>query len=400
MWNLMVVEDEAIVRMGLRSMIPWEQYDIYWAVEASNGLEALKLFEERDVDIVITDIRMPRMSGLELTRKLRENHPEIAVVLLTSFDDFAYMKEAIKLGVIDYIHKPTMSKDEIADALNKAISHLTKTRKDKSASDNTVKVLTGRERSHFLLSMLDKYTFPVDWEVTWKLFSLPIFETGYSLVIFRLILSETPRDEDIQMKDSLFYSVKHFIEEYISHDWNGAICTRGTREIIWLCPQHENVEESMRDYIHRMLGKLENRLHTNVSYTFSQTKYSMDKLPNAYMESLLQFPLRDEARSTFIRLAKQYIDANFFSEISLMKVAEELHVSHSYLSRQFMKETGENFVDFVTRKRMIHAKKLLRETTMKVYEISTEVGYKNQHYFTRLFKENVGITPLEYRKHG
>lgn len=107
MIKLLIVEDEWLVREGLKHTIAWNELDCELVGEAENGVEALEILKKQEVDIVLTDIRMPGMDGLELARHVVENYPEIEIVFLTGFDEFSYAQTALKLGSADYILKPT-----------------------------------------------------------------------------------------------------------------------------------------------------------------------------------------------------------------------------------------------------------------------------------------------------
>ncbi len=111
MYKLLLVDDEEEVRQGIRDKIDWNKFGFTVIGEAENGREALDLIEEKLPDIVLTDINMPFMDGLELTSQIRNNYPTVKVVILTGFDDFKFAQAAIKYGVSDYILKPVLPKD-------------------------------------------------------------------------------------------------------------------------------------------------------------------------------------------------------------------------------------------------------------------------------------------------
>lgn len=115
--NVLVVDDEPIIRQGLRELVDWEQHGFTYAGDAEDGMEACELLEALHIDIVITDLIMPRMDGLALIRKLKECSRPISAVVLSCMDDFTYVKEAMKLGAKDYILKPTMEPESLIDIL-------------------------------------------------------------------------------------------------------------------------------------------------------------------------------------------------------------------------------------------------------------------------------------------
>nr|WP_275983808.1 response regulator [Paenibacillus hamazuiensis] len=128
----MIVDDEPIVRLGLSTLIEWERHGFALAGTAADGVEAWKRIETEAVDIVVTDILMPRMDGLELVRKLKESSTDVAVVVLSCLDDFVYVKEAMKLGARDYILKPTMEPEELLAILLEAKEALARQRQEQA----------------------------------------------------------------------------------------------------------------------------------------------------------------------------------------------------------------------------------------------------------------------------
>ncbi|RKM58840.1 response regulator [Butyrivibrio sp. CB08] len=106
MTKVMIVDDEKYVRMGIKSDTDWALIGCEVVGEASNGLEALEVAEETRPDLVISDIRMPKMDGIELAEKLIEKFPNIKVIFLTAYNEFEYARQAVRIGVSDYLLKP------------------------------------------------------------------------------------------------------------------------------------------------------------------------------------------------------------------------------------------------------------------------------------------------------
>ncbi|MFP4662248.1 MAG: response regulator [Halanaerobiales bacterium] len=111
MIRVLIVDDEKIVRKGIISLMPWEKYNMKVVGEAANGKKALDFITNNSVDLLITDITMPLMTGIELIKIIKENYHQIAVVLLTCHQSFEYAKEAINAGVIDYIVKTQLEEE-------------------------------------------------------------------------------------------------------------------------------------------------------------------------------------------------------------------------------------------------------------------------------------------------
>lgn len=119
MLNVLLVDDEFIVRQGLKAMINWDDYKMNVLLEANNGKDALALLEEHQIDVIVTDIRMPLMDGIELTRKAKESYPDMKVMLLTCYDDFEYVQEAVALGASGYLLKTDLEGGSLEKQLQK-----------------------------------------------------------------------------------------------------------------------------------------------------------------------------------------------------------------------------------------------------------------------------------------
>ena len=128
MYSIMIVEDEYLVRQGIASLVNYEQFGMQVIAQAENGIEAWQKFQQNPADVLLTDINMPQMNGLELAKLVREQAPSCHIVFLTGYDDFDYARTAIKLGADDYLLKP-FSKDDVEDMLAKLRTKLDEERK-------------------------------------------------------------------------------------------------------------------------------------------------------------------------------------------------------------------------------------------------------------------------------
>ena len=128
MYSIMIVEDEYLVRQGIASLVNYEQFGMQVIAQAENGREAWQKFQKNPADILLTDINMPQMNGLELAKLVRDQAPKCHIVFLTGYDDFDYARTAIKLRADDYLLKP-FSKDDVEEMLAKVQTKLDKERK-------------------------------------------------------------------------------------------------------------------------------------------------------------------------------------------------------------------------------------------------------------------------------
>ncbi|WP_248926818.1 helix-turn-helix domain-containing protein [Paenibacillus hamazuiensis] len=147
MYKIMIVEDEWLVREGLKMTIPWEQMGFELAGEASDGLAALDLLGELSPDVVLTDIRMPALDGIGLAEKVAERLPFTKIVFLTGFDDFAYAQKAVKLGAADFVLKPT-NPDELQHVFGRVRAKLDRERPYRAQAERDLRE-QGRESGGF-----------------------------------------------------------------------------------------------------------------------------------------------------------------------------------------------------------------------------------------------------------
>lgn len=389
MWNLLVVEDEAIVRIGLRVMLDWEALGIAWKAEAANGTEALRAALQEDIHIVMTDIRMPGMDGLELARRLKEQAPHIQIIFFSSFDDFPYVKEAVKLGAVDYLHKPTMEEAEIEAALRKAAVNL-----EQTAAAPAVPLAEDREA--FLLKLLEEDNAAGSAEADWNRYDPDsLYSSGLRLILIR---PEQENEDGAEANpSSSFISFRYFVEEHAARQSGGLILAR-ERELIWLLPGGAGAgmpkpSDEELEQLDRELGKL---LNIRMVYARSEPFVSILDLRLAYRQAA-ELLCAGGRVGGIVRMAMRFVEEHLLEEVTLSKTADHIHVSVSHLSRIFLKETGRHFSEYVTAKKIERAKQLLRDSNLKVYEIAEELGYANPHYFGKLFKEVTGYTPVEYR---
>ena len=118
MYNVMLVDDEIYMLNGLKHIINWEAYGFEIVGTASNGLKALELSKTLDIDIILTDVKMPKMNGLELIHALKEAKPHIKFIILSGYNDFDYVKEALQLGIENYLLKPINEEELLQTLIN------------------------------------------------------------------------------------------------------------------------------------------------------------------------------------------------------------------------------------------------------------------------------------------
>lgn len=529
MYKVMIVDDEMLARVGIKSLIRWEENGFIVAGEAENGRKAYEWLMDNPVDIVITDIKMPIMNGIELISNVRKHYPDIKFLVLSSFDDFEYVREALKNGAEDYFIKLQMNPEELLDQLKKIAEKLDhenvqkkQERNDRIRAkeisllrDNFFKDLVygwihteveyhqrmreaelalpeglrvslmfqtdgmeiyeryGEDEIHLLnyailnilneISSDQKYSFPLSIQA--KEFIVLYFAPSHIAEI------EDALEQAYQLADTIKEALKKYLNfsvciavsepvttfldikqsyrqalEALSFRYSYAGGTTilyreiksltGTLEATDIAKEIRNLELYLGrrednnvikviEHIKHLLGSLNghslnslkvycapipfllsSRWGEDASSWMDGHLKRMDKWSvrtdiikwlETIQEEWIQGMGTISDSSRLIHSAMRFIQKNYSNSVTLESVAEYLKLSPSYLSNLFKKETGQNFIDYLTNIRVEQAKILLRTTELKIYEVGHKVGYENEHYFSRVFKKVVGCSPFHYK---
>ena len=122
--KVLVIDDEFIIRQGMKHMIDWEKEGFQIVGEANNGQEGLEMIEMLKPNIVLADIVMPVIDGMELSKRVHNKHPDIQIIILSGYDKFEYVKSTLLYGAVDYILKPELNPKELLNALKKAADRI------------------------------------------------------------------------------------------------------------------------------------------------------------------------------------------------------------------------------------------------------------------------------------
>lgn len=541
MISVFLVEDEIVMREGIRSNINWSAEGYKFVGEAGDGELAYPMIRDLKPDIVITDIRMPFMDGLELSRLIKKELPSTRIIILSGYDDFQYAREAISIGVTDYLLKP-ISGAQLLEAIGKVsdgikaeqdqLRFMERYKKEREENRILEKRVLFRQLVAGALSMPEILN-------KGKALGINLAAGAYGIVMFQIKVSDESRgegqitesySESIEKITSVIrdkYNSKEGIQVYeqlggvfvflvlgrdrqetadsmdgllgdledMMSDKSGINYYAGTGCVVDRIREvGRSYESASKAFAHRFLydssrvfdghcntdqaaesapinmdeidiGKLDRRIVTSFlnngsseellhfvedfvdntgkgnfqSLIFRQyisvdlyftvvsflesIGYSRDeiteKLGNIgdgqssqvdtektkdYIHDILSKALEmrdkvcDSRYSSLINSARSYIYDHYSDEdISLNQVAASVNISPNHFSSVFKKETGETFIEFLTRVRMDKAKELLETTDLKAQEIGYKIGYRDPHYFSYIFKKTQNITPRQYR---
>lgn len=335
MFKVIVVDDEAMIRTGISSFIDDSDLDFKVVRTFKDGDEAIEYLETNDVDLVITDIKMVNVSGIEIAHYIYKNKPYIKVILLSGYADFEYAKAAIKYNVEEYITKPTSFTD----------------------------------LKNSLMRIRDALSAPKKGDINAFLDNIK--------QLYADILSGSMEDASATFK--LLLDSNNHGNEYLGQ---------------YACNLFEIISDHLAANVKIQIrsDKLDIKRLPELSTYDEIYDFSMQLLRNI----VNQITIKDEKpQDIVVSKLIQFIREHFSENISLQDAAEKVFFNPAYCSRFFKKQTGKNFSDYLLQVRMEHAAELLKENK-KITDISRECGYSSSGYFSRIFKEYYGCTPSDY----
>ena len=537
--KVFLVEDEMVIRRGIKNSIDWEKEGYIFCGEASDGELAYPMIIKEKPDILITDIRMPFMDGLELCKLVKKELPNIKILILSGYDEFDYAKEAIRLGVTEYLLKP-ISSGKLLEALNGVSESIRREKEDKDLVRKYMEEMrenTEHEKQKFFEQMIAGNLSMADALETGKKYEMNLSAGMYNLLLFRFTLGEENRKSG-ELLGEAEYAIEKLTErlEYVFEfqrgveGWAFLLMADNEEQMSERVKElSKDMEEIMKNYstiayfggigqpvarlreleesfreaeralaarftmeLNRIISVEDIRMAQNVDTLddieitsfgeIEKTRTMLEKflnngaedeidefvdvyineLPEENLKSVLmrQYIIMDayivmmsfcekiegiegemqaqseelknsmktiqtleeiknyirmllkkiigvrdtisgRRYSDIIEIAKDQIRKTYMSdEISLNTIAAEVGMSPSYFSSIFSKEMGKTFVEYLTEIRMDRAKELLMCSSMKTSEIGYEVGYKDPHYFSYIFKKTQNCTPKEFRARG
>ena len=458
-YKVILVDDEVEVIDVMKKKIRWNDLGFDVVGSATNGVKALELVEKLQPDVVLTDIKMPYMDGLELARKLNRDYPNIYIMLCTGFDEFEYAKEAVHLEIKEYMLKP-ISATELSESLMKLKTTLDREREEKlnvkKLEDYFQEVLP-KLQSNFFISLIegrvreeDYERFLLDYRVdmkgplfccwAWRIIGAAV-TAGIGTVcnnLYDISISYEGAREAVSYR--VLYGTKRAINiaEIVPKESKKAVPLEETKMQELFRAIHVGDQEKIRKEAIKETEKLHKNAATISQYNLATMEIvsgffkfcannSMDfneisgNVQNLYervtqfdensmtnwiinMSTAISEKLRSTRNSTSRRIitdAQNIVKDRYMEpDLSLDDVCADLGVSNSYFSSSFKKETGQSFVSYLTDYRMDRAEELVLNTDEKSYKIAEKVGYQDANYFSYVFKKKFGVSPSKYRASG
>ena len=521
MYKLLVADDEYWTREKIRNMLNWEEYQISFMDPAQDGEEVLQIVKEDKPDILITDINMPFVNGVDLVRRIKKEYSDIVVFVISGYDDFEYVKQTLMDGAINYLLKP-VARIDLVGALSRALEIISEKEENEKQIVKTASLIQDREMSllvekensvipainflnerndmvgnsmmlvkiHELQELMGKYAYDLNY-LSYSVKKLIKQITGMeNLLIFNyiyrsnefLIVTETEVSEQRHMAIKILNALKELTEspvtiavsepsysiESLHNAYVQSISVLMARPFkkenaILFCQQEGGI--TSRDVKNHMTQELEWQLRgilkngnkkaimdflrdvvglascEGKDWKYIEVKQIVKKISNIFsdvvsqggsavllreldeldqmmdkvlekldgeqvlnlLEEMLMLVLAEKASDIagnikdVVREAAQFIDRNYYEELTLASLASKYCVESSYFSRMFKQETGKNLMLYITDKRIEKAKEIMQQSEISMAEIAFMVGYDDYTYFSKVFKKVTGVSPREYR---
>lgn len=536
MIDIIIVDDENIIREGISNSIDWEKHDINVCGLAKDGSEALDLIELFMPSIIISDISMKDMDGLELLQIINQIYPNIKVILISGYKDFEYAREAVAHNAFAYLTKP-IDDEQLVNKVLEAKEKIEHRLNEIKINDNIRKKLKENIlilKDNFFRNLLEgKLRDKEEIQQRAKMLEINLYYKQFITCILEYESNNMSKKKNVY--DQSFYkaAIMSYVEEYLSksfkcysfnldnkigliicgddinkellimqligaRDWvnsnMGMILTTGVgslcgnierisisnrtandaiqyrvvlgknividsdekfettkekiaiddfdntlknneddvifalkngdmvlvKKIIKLMiesislvlsndiRQKERIMFLLTFYLVKIIYTLEIHKHKyygneNLMYKHLNTLKTLDNISlfvNSFMDEIVKEMMeKKNSRNSFlVNKALKYIKDSIYDNISLVSIADKLQIHPNYLSKIFKVETDQSFTTHVIKCKMVEAKKLLKTTNYKVYEIADKLSYKDVAHFTRLFRKNFGVSPTEYRQ--
>ena len=511
MKQVLIVDDERLTVEGLRLLVNWKAYDAEVCAVAFDGTTALQKIKKFHPDIVFTDIRMPGMNGLELIQQAKKEFPDTIFIIISGYNDFEYIRKALRFGVIDYVDKPASAEkiDEVMRQISTAFAERdahqqkfeisewkTKIKQTleqlimlKSVSEQNVLLVEKQNDIHlagdefFLTSAIEFSDLSTEREMCLEKWCMQLSHAGLMPFVFPdgknkylLVVLQNPARSALEnlMKSTFlpytevaewmisvgignaYHGLWGFLQstkearralEYATFFDEPLVVAReieyqtflpaellGYEEDIAFHMRMGNREETLRQVRDITAAFLKNNLswelvcheclemvylglivcrETGGDFLFERKGVFLPHIEIQHCMTLAEMTLWVEdvfaqmldwmeekkarqSRKTIYR-AKEYIDLHYQEPITLDMLSEISHMYPTYFSVVFKEQFGKTYVKYLNEVRMNQAKILLRETLMKVKEVSAQVGYSSDQYFCSKFKSYYGCTPEQFR---
>ena len=413
MYRVLLADDEPIILSGLQSMLDWGRLDCTVCGAVRDGQQALELVENRRPDIVVCDIKMPRLTGLELLEACAQQYPEIVFIMLTNHQDFHMAQQSLRGRAVDYLLKIDLDEDKLAQSLRLAIDECEKRRKlrapalpqrtgtlAETAARHAAALLSPEggyeaERAIAALEGLGAADRCADALLIFDPSAVPDIgsftrEERQRLFHFHLNLA-------VDVAEKVFQGVGFTPLPWESGCGTAAFFLWGLEDTGPIAQYQARLAAAFRDISQMRLSVLATGLLSGRG--LGELRIQVELLKREHTLSPRPFLSWSQSmgRTDYVTAAKRYVDSHILERVLVQDVAAAIGITPNYLSSLFKRQLGQNFMDYVNATKVKYACSLLQDGKHMVYEVSHMLGYDNAYYFTKVFKRYMKMTPTEYQ---
>lgn len=462
MIRVLIVEDDNFARKGLINAMPWEKHGMEVVGDVPNGKAALGFLEKEKADLILSDYSMPVMNGLDLLKAVQEKYPDVLFAMITLYETFDIIQQALRYGAIDYISKLQLEEENYDQVLSNLNKIIVKNKNKKAVTENTIQYCEAD--SCYVFSCINNQ------EIHYLTKRFPLFfltepkEIGNGLYVYFLNPEQSKKEEEngqyilnhvrlpwivtnitnlvYYEQERFFHNMRKYYRYHLFYHNDSSQMTISQLEKI-VSKASDVSEEELEQLVNKwlsfdwiynrslfeeMLEKLKSKklpfnilfklmVHIedvwlqNYSMVFTD---EMIKLPGNFycygevqewLEQVFDIMNRFVVNSTFssdviesITKAIYIIQNEIAEPIFATNVSERVNMSRSYFCQCFKKITGLSFNQFLRAKRVELAKYYLEKTDLPIQLISDKTGYMDEKYFGKVFRAETGYLPSKYRK--
>ena len=416
-YKILIADDEPLVQIGLKTMIDRDMPDFDVVGTAPNGNEAFNLIEKLHPDIVISDIKMPLMSGLELIAKSKEKYGSIPVfIILTAYEDFDMARSALSNEAVDYLVKIELAADSLKTALNKAITRVREHTAGSGEPAGMDKRSIDEFRQKFAIKLLNNIITDRDIFFAQAAENKIDFSYNRYIAVYGRLCDHPGLKEDsiLTLYSSALSMTRDILQKYgscydVANDMRHFTFIFYFNEDVAVADAMEDINDGIENAIEMIDRYFSVDLRFGIGTTVTDpmdihTSFEEAKAAEEYADDaspIKQFSHiaganRRSGKDKLIASIQQYINDNIYDRIQLSDVAESFGLSSAYLSTIFKKSVDIGFSEYVYTKKIEKAKQMLLADDMKIYEVADALSFESAYYFSKVFKRVEGISPREW----
>lgn len=440
MKKVLIVEDEILARLGLRQLVDWKKLELELLPDATDGEEALEMIRNSCPDIILLDLNIPKVSGLEILEFLKKEEMPTKVIVVSCQEEFDVVKKAMKLGAYDYLRKLNLSSDELENILEKCLVEteeritvhmqgIREIRYEEIVRDSR-DILAEKPEKSVYMELKKRAERKTDRELYMGIFEgcmektadivraaamaeqiqlFSYYDKEEKLVFFQKKIEtegHSPRGMHGYL-DSLKEKIRSFDREKTEQELHGIFGLIRQESYISINVLRRNFMDILG--IYSMVAQSLNGALEEIELDGDNCHYQKIMMMESLREIEKWFLKFNDifmekfwiaykcSRSEILQKVVKYIEVHIMEPIHLSDAAAETGVSSAYLSTMFKKEMGYNFIEYVNLRKIELARQMLQDGKM-VYEVSELLGFENSTYFSRVFKRYTDVSPDTYRK--